>query len=363
MSNNPDNFGINSFLMATCRLDRFFFVGAVELFDPSIALLQRKLGTVGVPFRVDRVPNENQTKVLQLELGWLCEDDDVGRDVLGCNLNDRRLYERYRRRLESDLDPEKGGSAGGRSDIEVDSQGHGSARITEAEISRALSEFSSWEYRRLNARRLEHLASLGLGLANKSVWEVSAGTGDLTSFFLDRDCAVHITEARPVLLEILRDRFPKTKISDLDLENPNPGFSELFEVVFCYSTLCHVSNPDQAIAFLASRCDELLILETRVARGNGLAVNRLEEDRSWLTQSVHGIGCRPTRRFIFEELRKHFPFVYLTRHQPWHDQFPIDWTAELGAKASERSVFIASRLELDSTELVQEIPERQCRQP
>ena len=74
------------------------------------------------------------------------------------------------------------------------------------------------------------------------------------------------------------------------------------------------------------------------------------------------MGCKPTRRLVFEELRKHFPFVYVTKNQPQHDQFPIDWTAELTAAAFERSVFVASRFELHSGELVNQIPWRQGRQ-
>jgi 16S rRNA A1518/A1519 N6-dimethyltransferase RsmA/KsgA/DIM1 with predicted DNA glycosylase/AP lyase activity len=51
-------------------------------------------------------------------------------------------------------------------------------------------------YQRFNARRLEHLATLGLDLWDKTVLEVGAGVGDLTSFFLDRGCKVTSVEAR-----------------------------------------------------------------------------------------------------------------------------------------------------------------------
>ena len=43
---------------------------------------------------------------------------------------------------------------------------------------------------RMNARRLEHLAGLGLPIAGRDVLEVGAGIGDLTSAFLDRGCQV-----------------------------------------------------------------------------------------------------------------------------------------------------------------------------
>ena len=59
------------------------------------------------------------------------------------------------------------------------------------------SAFRNFQYLRMNARRLEHLASLGLPIAGREVLEVGAGIGDLTSFFLDRGCSVTAIEPRP----------------------------------------------------------------------------------------------------------------------------------------------------------------------
>jgi len=59
------------------------------------------------------------------------------------------------------------------------------------------SAFRSFQYLRMNARRLEHLAGLGLPIAGRDVLEVGAGIGDLTSFFLDRGCSVTAIEPRP----------------------------------------------------------------------------------------------------------------------------------------------------------------------
>ena len=56
--------------------------------------------------------------------------------------------------------------------------------------------FRNPAYLRMNARRLEHLAGLGLPIAGRDVLEVGAGIGDLTSFFLDRGCQVTAIEPR-----------------------------------------------------------------------------------------------------------------------------------------------------------------------
>src|SRR5262245_46388403 len=68
--------------------------------------------------------------------------------------------------------------------------------------------FHSFHYLRHNARRLEHLASLGIPVAGSRVLEVGAGMGDHSHFFFDRGCAVTITEARPELLARLRETYP-----------------------------------------------------------------------------------------------------------------------------------------------------------
>jgi 16S rRNA A1518/A1519 N6-dimethyltransferase RsmA/KsgA/DIM1 with predicted DNA glycosylase/AP lyase activity len=59
------------------------------------------------------------------------------------------------------------------------------------------SAFRNFQYLRMNARRLEHLAGLGLPIAGRDVLEVGAGIGDLTSFFLDHGCSVTAIEPRP----------------------------------------------------------------------------------------------------------------------------------------------------------------------
>jgi 16S rRNA A1518/A1519 N6-dimethyltransferase RsmA/KsgA/DIM1 with predicted DNA glycosylase/AP lyase activity len=58
-------------------------------------------------------------------------------------------------------------------------------------------DFHSNHYLRMNQRRLEHLASLGLPLSGRTVLELGAGIGDLSTFFLDR--------AAPLLADSLPD--------------------------------------------------------------------------------------------------------------------------------------------------------------
>ena len=232
-------------------------------------------------------------------------------------------------------------------------------RALRRENARTLMHFHSEDYLTINGRRLEHLASLGLPLEGRTVLEVGAGVGDLTSFFLARGCEVLSTEARPASLRLLRERLPHVESALLDLDRPNEDWERTAEVVFCYGTLYHLREPAEALAFLRRCCTDLLLLETCVSPGAGIDTNPEHEAAGSPTQAVSGIGCRPTRGWLLQELSRHFPHVYFTRTQPWHPQFPLDWSHPPAGLT--RAIAVASLRSLAEPTLTSEIPERQER--
>lgn len=217
-------------------------------------------------------------------------------------------------------------------------------------------------YQRLNQRRLEHLASLGLPLSNRSVLEVGAGVGDLTTFWLDRGCRVHSTDARPEHVEILAQTFagdPRFSCDVLDLDAPPRRWGDRFDIVFCYGLLYHLREPKSAIGFMADACAGLLLLETCVSRGGGESLNPVAEDSAVYSQAVSGTGCRPTRTWVRSRLRERFQHVVLPVSQPAHEEFPLDWTAPGPADLLTRAVFIASREPIPGGLFVTELPHHQ----
>lgn len=237
------------------------------------------------------------------------------------------------------------------------------AGIRELTIPEAVRQFHTDHYLRHTARRLEHLASLGLPLTGRTVLEVGAGVGDHSQFYLDRGCDVTITEARPVLLSHLRARFPQARVEALDMEQPDPVSDTAFDIVHCYGLLYHLGDPEGAIRFMAEACRGLLLLETCVSYGDEPAVNLVDEPSEVATQAVSGTGCRPTRSWLERELRRHFEHVYLPRTQPVHDEFPTDWSTDAEVTGRlHRSIFVASHSALDLATLVEGIPEKQDRQ-
>jgi SAM-dependent methyltransferase len=221
--------------------------------------------------------------------------------------------------------------------------------------------FHSWHYLRHTARRLEHLASLRLPVRGLAVLELGAGVGDLSSYYLDRGCRVTITDARPDNLAYLRRRYPEGDVRLLDLEDPVLDDANTFDVVHCYSLLYHLSRPERALDFIDRHCRGLLLLETRVTLGDGLAVAAVGEDRLDPTKAVSGTGCRPTRLWVFRALQERFAQVYVPKTQPNHEEFPTDWTTGQQAHPFTRAIFIASRRPLDNNLLVTELPDHQAR--
>jgi hypothetical protein len=228
--------------------------------------------------------------------------------------------------------------------------------------SGAVADFHCYRYLHTTARRLEHLATLGLPLRERRVFEVGAGVGDLTSFFLDRGCHVHATDARPLHVQLLRQRFadhPRVTADVMDLDPPPIEGPGTFEIVMCYGLLYHLSDPAAALTFLANACDDLLLLETIVGAGDAHAINPHAEDAALAGAAFSGFGCRPSRAWVMGQLRERFPHVYTTVTQPNHYEYPVDWTR--GSAFARRAIFVASRQRLDNPLLTSELRDQQER--
>ncbi len=226
-------------------------------------------------------------------------------------------------------------------------------------------DFHSYHYLRHNSRRLEHLASLRIPVANLTVLEVGAGIGDHSHYYLDRNCTVTITEARRQNLSILKQRYPGCDVQFLDMEAPVAPEGAPFDVVHCYGLLYHLSAPLKAMEFLAQCTKQMLFLETCVSFGSGEDIFNVAEMKSSPTQAVSGTGCRPTRALLYRHLSTLFEYVYVPTTQPNHEEFPLDWTVRSpdGGGLLTRAVFVASRTELGIDGLVRELLEHQTRHP
>jgi hypothetical protein len=222
--------------------------------------------------------------------------------------------------------------------------------------------FTSEGYQRHNRRRQEHLASLELPITGKTVLELGAGIGDHSSFFLDRGCALTVTDAREDNLEVVKQRYPMVPSFVLDIETASPQSMPQHQIVYSYGLLYHLNNPSHAISLFSEWSSELLLLETWVSFGKELAINIVAEDGANASQAASGVGCRPTRAWLRAELQKRFEYVYAPITQPSHAEFPTDWTRPQSwpEGVPSRAVFVASRQALSSDRLTLELPDFQA---
>jgi SAM-dependent methyltransferase len=232
--------------------------------------------------------------------------------------------------------------------------------MTEESNGPGMDYFYSPHYQIHNSARLNHLASLGLPLAGRRVIEIGCGPGDHTGFFLQRGCSICAVDARQECIQAVQTRYPGVVTAAVDMNKPDAlrGLGT-FEIVYCYGLLYHLEDPNTGIANLASACSDLLLLESCVSAAGFEHVYHAEELAEDFTQSIRGLGCRPTRQWLFKSLQRHFPFVYQTRTQPNHPEFPLDWSTASDERGLIRIVLVASRQPLDNDLLSPSLLEQQ----
>lgn len=225
-----------------------------------------------------------------------------------------------------------------------------------------LVNFWNDHYQRHNRRRQEHLATLGLDIPGRSVLEIGAGVGDHTGFFVDRGCRVTATDGRQACVETIARRFPTVRTLTVDANEDAPTELDRHDIVYAYGILYHLRAPDRALAMMARCAGDMLLLETCVSGGADSRLVMADEKIDDPTQAIDGVGCRPTRSWIWDRLGELFPFVYATVTQPWHEEFPIDWTRDdIGKNHLARAVFVASRREIVNPLLSSSLPTIQLR--
>ena len=223
--------------------------------------------------------------------------------------------------------------------------------------------FNRFQYSRINQRRLEHLATLALPIAGKQVLELGAGIGDLTSFFLDRECRVVAVEGRRKNRRVFNQRYGSAAgIVRGDLDLPDTIDVDAADVVFCYGLLYHLRNPATLILWAARQSKELFLVETCVSLGTDELVKPVVEPRWRGSQALGGRGSKPTRVWVFRRLQEVFEHVYVPATQPAHDEFPLDWRPS-GSQEGKltRAIFIGSRYPLEGHRLMPELPMCQTR--
>lgn len=208
----------------------------------------------------------------------------------------------------------------------------------------------------INYARLNHLESLQIPVKGKTVIDVGCGVGHLAQYFVKRGCDVFCVDGRAEIISELQKRYPGLRSAIVDVEKTPLSNYGAFDIVFCYGLLYHLEDPLLSLQYLASACKETLLLETCITDHPHPLLHLVEETATY-SQSLTGIGCRPTPSYIVMALlRADFRYVYVPKAPPQYVDFEFTWQGDLAHVRDGhnlRQIFIASRSEIPNSNLIQ----------
>ena len=104
-----------------------------------------------------------------------------------------------------------------------------------------------------------------------------------------------------------------------------------------------------------------MLLETCVSFGDELTENLTSEAAEYLQSGVRRNRVPSNASMGLQQAQIAFPYVFVPRTQPNHEQFPIRWKNAEPESMLSRAIFIASRTTLDNPLLAEALLQYQIR--
>ena len=257
-----------------------------------------------------------------------------------------------------------------RKDYIAQVEGHGDALYVRNESSKHDTDFESQNYTEINVARWNHIDRSDLIHSGMSVLELGSGPGWFTQKLLDKGCLVTSVDGRPENIRATNDQLTVEQrrlwigyTYDANKDVCPPGLK--YDCVFAYGLLYHVSDPGCFLQLIREVQPAILILETCVTPDSLTqpdALNMVDEPSTVGSQSTTGLGCRPSRLFIWNKLAGLFPCVYSFAQTVPHNQFPVDWTLSSMEEYSDytRMLYVSSLKPLVNRCLVPRLVLQHC---
>lgn len=221
-----------------------------------------------------------------------------------------------------------------------------------------LPVFDRPAYADVTEARLAHLRSLNLPIAGKTVIDLGCGIGRLSEFFVEQGCDVFCIDGREDNIQKLQELYPTRKAAVVDLETEDVFKYGMFDIVFCYGLLYHLSDPFGLIKRTVKICKEMLIIETCITDAHDPVLRLVKEPQMSESQALYGVGSRPSSSYITTCLKlAGFNYIYTPRELPDHKQFQYKMVNDYSyLKDNEpiRNIFVGSQEKLVNERL------RQC---
>ncbi len=165
----------------------------------------------------------------------------------------------------------------------------------------ALSHFSGpyqfWRISRIN--QILEIFSIE-ELSSFRILEVGAGNCEIGAFFADLGAEVISLEGRLRNVNLAKLRWSKIKnleiiLSDLDQDNLSE-YGE-FDLIINFGLIYHLKNVEEHLKN-CSKISKHLLLETLMLDSKEEKLLLLKEEETQITQSLNGLGSRPTINFL-----------------------------------------------------------------
>jgi 2-polyprenyl-3-methyl-5-hydroxy-6-metoxy-1,4-benzoquinol methylase len=203
------------------------------------------------------------------------------------------------------------------------------------------AHFAYDEALKLVEKQIEHFNTLNLNLENKNVLEVGCGPlGKYTQFLIDKGAIVTSSDIREEHLQSLKKNVPLVKdtfVGDMNTE----CITDTYDAIFSIGNLYHLNKPSEAIKHMSEKCTDFLFISTAVNNGR-TEIDFVPESTDDTAQAFNGIGCRPSREWVYNELKKYFKYVFIPRTQPDYMDFVIDWTPETVYHHAKRFIIVGT---------------------
>lgn len=168
---------------------------------------------------------------------------------------------------------------------------------------------------------------LELPIEKKSVLEVGSGPGLLTPFFTEKGCKTLSLEGRKENVDAFKINNPKSDVMLFDCESSDWSSIKQADICFCYSLLYHLSKPTEFLENVSTKVKEFIIIETAISNGKSYdSINIVDKSKGDYAQALNGLGCRPTRKYLWDTLKSIYPYVYMPLFQPNHEDFLKSYT-------------------------------------
>lgn len=205
---------------------------------------------------------------------------------------------------------------------------------------------------KINTDRIQHLDSLKLDFNNKKILETGCGgIGQFTKYLVNNGAIVTLNDARiDNILANLNNNKYTLNYNTWDLNKPI-NTDEIFDIIFCYGTLYHLTEPELAIKSFAKLCKEYIIISTCTNGKNDESINIVYESNT-PEQGFHSYGCRPGRLFIYNKLKENFKYVYTLKTQPNNEDYPLKFPS---SHSASRNIFIGSHIIINNPNVCEEL--------